>query len=92
MTGASNDGPVGQLADGKFTLFWVSGQQKQVHSQVFDSLDLASKAFNTKISVSRTLVDGNFDIKNSKSSSKRNKTDLKRIKEHIAILRKDAAN
>lgn len=32
MTGAVNDGPVGQLADGKYTLFWVSGNPKQVHS------------------------------------------------------------
>ena len=92
MTGAVdvNDGPVGQLADGKYTLFWVSGNPKQVHSQAFDSYDLANKAFNSKPSVSRTLVDGNFAIKNSKSSSKRNKTDLKRIKEHINIMKRDA--
>ena len=70
MTGQDSSALGSMIADGKYTLFWISGQTKQVHSEVFASLDLAQRAFNNKMNCSRTLVDGNFDIKNSKSRSK----------------------
>ena len=61
-------------------------------SETFETFELAQTAFNQKLALSRTLINDKWEIKSSKSSSKRNKTDLKRIKEYIANLKKDAEN
>ena len=73
--------------EGKYTVFWVGESSKTVSSETYDSFNLATSAFNRKLNCSRTLINENWEIKNSKSRSKKNKTDLKKIKEHINMLK-----
>jgi len=77
---------------GLYTLFWVECNPKQVRSATFDSFNMAHSAFSQKPTASRVLVDANWAIKQSKSCSKKNKTDLKKIKEHIATLKRDGTH
>lgn len=79
---------IAETHSAKFTLMWIDGQKKIIMSERFELFETAMTEFNRKPNASRVIFNDSWEIKNSKSISKKNKVDLKRLKEHIAILKK----
>ena len=77
----------GNSAKGPFTLFWLFGKPKEIKSQDFGFLDEALQEFNRCGNIAKAIVDGEFQLLNSRNANKKNKGDLKKIKDEINRLK-----
>ena len=82
---SNNSAGVEYRGEGFFKVFFFAGQPKEIQIKTFDSYNSAYDSF-MKCNQTRVLTEG-FDIKMSRSISKKNKSELSKLKNFVNTMK-----